>query len=203
MMTEGCPPNPHRRTIEIYAATSARMTSAQLGQLGAGLTGRYTVERELGRGGHVYRVPGPRPEAPPQGGDQSAPARARPRCSAPNDSPARSASPPGSTHPHILPLDTTLARWTDSSSMFDALRRAVSPCDTSSPGKDSSRSTRRSVSCARSPSALEHAHGHGLIHRDIKPENILLHEGDAMVTDFGIAAADSGSAGQRRQQGTE
>jgi len=27
------------------------VTSAQLDQLGAGLTGRYTVERELGRGG--------------------------------------------------------------------------------------------------------------------------------------------------------
>ena len=38
-------------------------------------------------------------------------------------------------------------------------------------------------------SALNHAHQKGVIHRDIKPANILIHEGEAMVADFGIALA--------------
>ncbi|HET7379090.1 MAG TPA: protein kinase, partial [Gaiellales bacterium] len=42
-------------------------------------------------------------------------------------------------------------------------------------------------------SALDYAHRHGVIHRDIKPENILLHDGAALVADFGIALAASRS----------
>jgi len=44
--------------------------------------------------------------------------------------------------------------------------------------------------------ALDYAHRHGVIHRDIKPENILLHDGSALVADFGIALAVS-TAGTR------
>jgi len=37
-------------------------------------------------------------------------------------------------------------------------------------------------------SALEHAHGRGILHRDIKPENVMFHEsGKAVLVDFGIA----------------
>jgi beta-lactam-binding protein with PASTA domain/predicted Ser/Thr protein kinase len=39
-------------------------------------------------------------------------------------------------------------------------------------------------------SALEHAHGHGIVHRDIKPENILIaRSGVVKVADFGLARA--------------
>jgi serine/threonine-protein kinase len=45
--------------------------------------------------------------------------------------------------------------------------------------------------------ALQYAHDQGVIHRDIKPENILLHNGRALVADFGIALAVSAAAGGR------
>jgi serine/threonine protein kinase/Tol biopolymer transport system component len=51
-------------------------------------------------------------------------------------------------------------------------------------------------------SALDYAHRHNVIHRDIKPENIMLHDGSALVADFGIALAVSTAGGSTRMTET-
>lgn len=43
--------------------------------------------------------------------------------------------------------------------------------------------------------ALDYAHRNDVVHRDIKPENVMLHEGHAIVADFGIGKAITAAAG--------
>jgi serine/threonine protein kinase/Tfp pilus assembly protein PilF len=181
-----------RRTIETYEANPAQMTSAQLEQLGAGLTGRYIVEQELGRGGMstVYLAQDLKHHRKvaikvllPQLGALLGPERFTREI--------RIAA--GLSHPHILPLHDSgevdgLLFYVMPYVRGESLRHRLS--------RDKQLPADEAINIVRQvASALEHAHGHGLIHRDIKPENILLHEGEAMVTDFGIAVA-SGAAGQ-------
>ncbi len=97
-------------------------------------------------------------------------------------------------HPHILPLHDSgeadgllyyVMPYVEGESLRDRLTRERQL------GLDEALSIAREAA-----SALDYAHRHGVVHRDIKPENILLHDGQALVADFGIALAVS-SAGSR------
>jgi DNA-binding NtrC family response regulator len=51
--------------------------------------------------------------------------------------------------------------------------------------------------------ALDYAHRQQIVHRDIKPENVMLQDGEAVVTDFGIAKAVTAAVeGNLTQSGT-
>jgi len=90
-------------------------------------------------------------------------------------------------HPHILPLRD--------SGEADGLLYYVMPLVTDETLRARLERERQlpitdAVRIAReAASALDYAHRQHVIHRDIKPENILLHDGSALVADFGIALA--------------
>ena len=101
-------------------------------------------------------------------------------------------------HPHIVPLyDSGQAEgflfyvmpYIDGESLRHRMVR-----DTTLPVEDALRITRSIAS------ALDYAHNRQVVHRDIKPENVLLHHGEAMVTDFGIAKALTAAAADNLTQ---
>ena len=96
----------------------------------------------------------------------------------------------GLTHPHILPVY-------DSGQAGDLLFYVMPNMEGRSLRERLQRERQLPLADALAitrevASALDYAHRHQVVHRDIKPENILLHEGSAMVADFGIGKALSG-----------
>ena len=151
------------------------------------LAGRYSLERELGRGGMgiVYlarEVRLDRPVAikllPPELATH-APLRDR------FQREARLAA--RLSHPHIVPIHSV-----DEVDRFVFYVMAYVRGETLAQ-RIAHRGPLAAAEAARVLRevawALAHAHAAGVVHRDVKPENILLEEGSgrALVTDFGIA----------------
>jgi serine/threonine-protein kinase len=170
------------------------MTDGAIGRLTSALTGRYSIERKLGAGGmatvylahdlkHDRKVALKvlRPElAAVMGADRFL---------------AEIKTTANLQHPHILPLFDSgqadgflffVMPYVEGESLRDRLdREGELPVE---------QAVRIATAVA---SALDYAHRHGVIHRDIKPANILLHDGQPLVADFGIALAVSAAGGGR------
>jgi serine/threonine-protein kinase len=161
--------------------------SPELIALQEALAGRYSIERELGRGGMgivllARDVALDRPVAikllPPQ---LAAGADARDRFL----KEARTAA--GLSHPHIVPIHLVEARgelvffvmgYVDGETLRERVERA---------GPLTPRLTMKLMQ--EVAWALGYAHQRGVIHRDVKPDNIMIERGTdrALVADFGIA----------------
>jgi len=163
-------------------------------RLAAALAGRYRIERELGAGGMatVYLAQDLKHDR------QVAIKVLRPELAAVIGA-ERFLSEIKTTanlqHPHILPLHDSgeadgflfyVMPYVEGETVRDRITR-----EQQLPVADAVRIA------SEVASALDYAHRHNVIHRDIKPENILLHDGSALVADFGIALAASKAGGTR------
>ncbi|MGH7592694.1 MAG: protein kinase domain-containing protein [Gemmatimonadales bacterium] len=167
-------------------------------RLARGLSSRYSIDRELGQGGMaiVYLARDLRHDR------EVALKVLRPEISVEIGAERflrEIKLAAGLTHPHILPVFDSgeadgLLFYVMPSMAGRSLRERLEK-EHQLPLSDALRITREVAS------ALDYAHRHGVIHRDIKPENILLHEGAAMVADFGIGKALSGNAASLTQTG--
>jgi serine/threonine protein kinase/tetratricopeptide (TPR) repeat protein len=162
--------------------------------LQAALTGRYAVERELGRGGMatVYLAKDLRHDRPvafkvlhPELAQALGPERFQREI--------RFAA--RLQHPHILTvLDSGehggrlwfTMPFIQGESLRERLLR-----EKQLPVEDALRIAREAAD------ALDYAHQQGIVHRDIKPENIMLTGRHALVADFGIARAVGASSAQK------
>ena len=166
------------------------------------LTGRYDVERELGRGGMatVYLARDCRHDRSVAlkvvdlalGAELSAERFLREiRVTA------------GLTHPHILPLHDS---GESAARLYYVMPYVAGETLRERLAREGALSLPHALRLLREVAdALAYAHARGVVHRDIKPANILLADGHAMVADFGIAravrrardAAETASHGQQ------
>jgi serine/threonine-protein kinase len=167
--------------------------SDRVQQLNQALEGRYTVQRELGRGGMatVWLASDLRHSRPvaikvlhPELGASLGPERFLREIEI----------AAGLSHPHILPVFDSgsnnnllwyVMPYVEGESLRDRLDRGKVPVD------ELIRITDQVAA------ALSYAHQRGIVHRDIKPENILLTADQAVVADFGIARAVEAAGGAR------
>jgi serine/threonine-protein kinase len=160
------------------------------GQLQEGLSGRYALERELGRGGMAtvflaHDLKHDRPVALKVLHPELAASLGPERFQREIRFAARL------QHPHILTvLDSGEAAgqlWFTMPYVEGESLRARLNRERQLPLEDALQIVREAAR------ALDHAHQHGIVHRDIKPENILLtRDGSTLVADFGIARALAG-----------
>jgi eukaryotic-like serine/threonine-protein kinase len=168
---------------------------AVIDKLAAGLASKYRIEHELGAGGMalVFLARDVRHDRP------VALKLLRPELSAILGGErflAEIRTTANLQHPHILPLHDSgevdglvyyVMPYVEGESLRDRLNR-----ERQLPIDDAVRIAREVAS------ALDYAHRRGVVHRDIKPENILLHDGQALDADFGIALAASRTDGSTR-----
>jgi eukaryotic-like serine/threonine-protein kinase len=182
------------------AMTRPSLPPDQLDALRAALAGRYAVERVLGRGGMatVYLAEDLKHHRKvalkvlrPELGSLLGPERFVREI--------RMAA--ALNHPHILPLYDSgqiPAPAGEDGPLFYVMPYVTGESLRQKLARETQLPVEQALAIVRQVAgALDHAHAHGLIHRDIKPENILLHEGEAMVTDFGIAVAPGVADGER------
>jgi tRNA A-37 threonylcarbamoyl transferase component Bud32 len=164
--------------------------------VGAGtvLGGRYTLEREIGRGGmaSVYLAQDLRQH-------RRVAVKFLRRDVAISLGPQRFVREieiaSRLTHPHILPVHDSgeaegllyyVMPYVEGESLRDRLRR-----EPRLPLDDALTITREIAG------ALSYAHHLGVIHRDIKPANVLIQSGHAVVADFGVARAITAASDDR------
>lgn len=153
------------------------------------LAGRYSIDRELGRGGmgivylahevHLDRLVAIKLLPPERASDPALrerflrEARLAAKLSHPNIIPIHSVAESGEFVYYVM-------AFVDGETLAERVRTR-GPL----PGAEGARVLREVCW------ALAHAHSQGLVHRDVKPDNILLEAGTGrvLVADFGIAAA--------------